>query len=86
MKLMVEEADIWWWVVATNFNVSSRPKFKFYGLSVAFKGLLVANPCLNFCLRASQYIHPKMNGVSKVVTNLCDSGRAALLSVATAGK
>ena len=31
-------------------------------------------------------IHPKMNGVSKVVTNLCDSGRAALLSVATAGK
>ena len=43
----MEEADIWWWVVATNFNVSSRQKFKFYGLSVAFKGLLVANPCLN---------------------------------------
>ena len=52
---MVEEADIWWWVVATNFNVSSRQKFKFYGLSVAFKGLLVANPCLNFCLRITTF-------------------------------
>ena len=28
LKLMVEEADIWW-VVATNFNVSSRQGFKF---------------------------------------------------------
>ena len=36
--------------------------------------------------KRDKYIHPKMNGVSKVVTNLCDSGRAALLSVATAGK
>ena len=51
---MVEEADadIWWWVVAINFNVSSRQKFKFYGLSVAFTDLLVANPCLSITISA----------------------------------
>ena len=42
-------------MVATNYNVSSRQKFKFYGLSVAFKGLLMANPCLNFCLRITTF-------------------------------
>ena len=63
---MVEEADIWWWVVATNFNVSSRQKFKFYGLSVAFKGLLVANPCLNFCLSITK-THPSLKGLQLVL-------------------
>ena len=29
---------------------SSMQKFKFSCLSVAFSGLLVTNPCLNFCL------------------------------------
>ena len=57
LNCLVEEADIWWWVVATNFNVSSRQKFKFYGLSVAFRGHLVANPCLNFCLSITKIIH-----------------------------
>ena len=34
MKLMVEEADIWWVVVATNFSVSSRLGFRLSGLSL----------------------------------------------------
>ena len=37
-------------VVATNCSVSSRQKFKFSSLSVAFSGLLVTHPCLTFCL------------------------------------
>ena len=32
----------------TKFNVSSRQKFKFYSLSVAFRGLLLIIPCLTF--------------------------------------
>ena len=37
-------------VVATNCSVSSRQKFEFSSLSVAFSGLLVTYPCLTFCL------------------------------------
>ena len=33
--------------VATNFNVSSRQGSKFYGLSGAFRGLLMTIPCLS---------------------------------------
>ena len=58
-KIRIEEADFKMFgggggymvvggAVATNFNVSTRQKF--YGLSVAFRGLLVAIPCPNFCL------------------------------------
>ena len=35
------------WRVATNFNVSSWQRFKLYGLSGAFRGLLMTIPCLS---------------------------------------
>ena len=46
--------------LATNFNISSRQGFKFYGLLGAFRGLLMTipcqslpDPCLNFTINAS---------------------------------
>ena len=47
-KCPVEEAAIWWWQPIIVY--SSRQKYKFSSLSVAFSGLLVTYPCLNFCL------------------------------------
>ena len=47
-KCPVEEAAIWWWQPIIVY--SSRQKYKFSSLPVAFSGLLVAYPCLNFCL------------------------------------
>ena len=44
-------------VVATNCSVSSRQKFEFSSLSVAFSGLLVTYPCLTFCLSFT-ILHP----------------------------
>ena len=53
MKLLVEEADIWWWV-ATNFNVSSMQGFKPQGLSpFTIPCLSLPDPCLSFTINKS---------------------------------
>ena len=55
MKLMVEEAAIWW--VATNYNVSSRQGSRLLGLSPStIPCLSLPDPCLSFTINNNMLI------------------------------
>jgi len=54
-KCPVEEADIWWWGVATNYNVSSRQGSRLLGLSpFTIPCLSLPDPCLSFTINFSE--------------------------------
>ena len=58
MKCLVEEADIWWWRVATNFNVSSRQGSRLLGLSpFTIPCPSLPDPCLSFTINVNAEVH-----------------------------